>query len=153
METQTETVLTLIRKFFTDNSTIGELLIGMDHQCWCLEDTCRDAGVKIYGKTAIPPGRYELALYNSTRNKGFVPLLLGVPGFEYVEMHVGNYPKDTNGCILIGSTRFDDQPDCIFDSRIAFKALMDKLEPAFKSGKVYLEIVGSRKQPYVQMSF
>jgi len=29
--------------------------------------------------------------------------VVGVPGRDYILIHAGNWPKDTNGCILVGS--------------------------------------------------
>jgi hypothetical protein len=137
-------VLTVARTWFSDNSTIGEMYVGLEKICYTLEDTVRDNGVKIYGKTAIPTGRYEVVMNYSNRFQRFLPLLLNVPDFEGVRIHTGNRPEDTEGCILVGKTKNDDQPNYIFESRAAFNDLMAKIEPSFKTTKIYLEITGSR---------
>lgn len=58
---------------------------------------------KKLGKTAIPYGDYEVVLYHSPRFKRVIPLLKNVPGFEMIEMHMGNSSIDSEGCILVGS--------------------------------------------------
>ena len=46
---------------------------------------------KIPGQTAIPRGLYHLTLSYSNRFKRVMPLIVGVPGFEGVRIHGGNY--------------------------------------------------------------
>ena len=137
-------VIAVVRKWFTDKSTIGELYVGMEKVCYTLEDTVCQEGLKVYGRTAIPSGRYEVVLNYSNRFQKFLPLLLNVPNFEGVRLHCGNKPEDTSGCILVGKTKNEDQPDYIFESRAAFTELMAQIEPSFKATKVYLEVTGSR---------
>ena len=144
MEKPDPLVIAVVRKWFTDNSTIGELYVGMEKVCYTLEDTVRQEGLKVYGRTAIPSGRYEVVLNYSNRFQKFLPLLLNVPNFEGVRLHCGNKPEDTAGCILVGKTKNEDQPDYIFESRAAFTELMAQIEPSFKATKVYLEVTGSR---------
>lgn len=144
MNKPTPLILAIVRKFFTDKSTIGELYVGLEKVCYSLEDTVRKDGIKVYGKSAIPAGRYEIVLNYSNRFQKFLPLLLNVENFEGVRIHPGNRPEDTEGCILVGKTHNVDQPDYIFESRAAFTDLMARIEPSFKTTKVYLEITGSR---------
>ena len=96
-------ILELKRKIFTDDSTIGELSIDGKFVCYTLEDKVRD--VKIKNVTAIPYGKYELAITFSNRFQQYMPLLLNVPGFEGVRIHSGNKSADTEGCILVGSSK------------------------------------------------
>ena len=144
MDRPTPIIISVMRKWFTDRTTIGELYVGLEKVCWTLEDTVRKDGTKVYGKTAIPVGRYEVVLNYSNRFQKFLPLLLNVPSFEGVRIHTGNRAEDTEGCILVGKTKNEDQPDYIFESRAAYTDLMTRIEPSFKTTKVYLEITGSR---------
>lgn len=129
--------LTLLRKWFTNKSTIGELMFLGRFECFVLEDTSRKE--KIYGKTAIPEGTYEIVLSYSERFKTYLPLLLDVPNFEGVRIHTGNTPADTEGCLILGMKRMED---AVGESRIAMKAFMEKLEPLVKKEKVYIKIHG-----------
>ena len=92
--------LKVIRKEFTDSSTIGEMWIDNTFFCYTLEDVKRE--VKIYGETCIPYGRYKVIVNMSNRFKVMMPLLLDVPQFEGIRIHKGNKAIDTHGCILVG---------------------------------------------------
>lgn len=104
--------------------TIGKLYIDGQYFCDTLED--RDRGltsemslkeinqIKIPKETAIPVGTYLVTLdvispkyslnqfYVKNANKGRVPRLLNVKGYEGVLIHCGNTSKDSAGCILVG---------------------------------------------------
>ena len=114
--------LKLVRKYKKANYTIGKLYVDGKYFCDTLEDTDRglkqtdalaaNKRKKVKGETAIPTGRYQVTLgVQSERFKfkqqyrfcnGYLPRLLNVPCFEGVLIHIGNYPKDTEGCILPG---------------------------------------------------
>jgi len=138
-------VLTAMRRWYTNKSTISDLLVGMDSISHTLEDPVRE-GKKVPGETAIPAGRYEFILSYSNRFKCYLPLLLNVPGFEGIRIHSGNRPENTEGCLLVGKVRPLDQPDLILESRTALKELMAILEPASKKGKMFIEIIDQRKE-------
>ena len=98
--------LLLLRRDFTDKSTIGLLYVGQVFQCYALEDPDRkleDGGEKIPGKTAIPRGKYRIIIDWSNRFKRELPRLLDVPNYVGVRIHPGNGPDDTEGCILPGT--------------------------------------------------
>ncbi len=127
--------LLLKRLHKSENSTIGELSINGKFEAYTLEDVERKE--KIFGKTAIPKGTYEIVMTMSNRFKIVLPLLLKVPNFEGVRIHAGNYAKDTEGCILLGQTR---SVDFIGNSKKAVSNFLPKLSAALKVGKVYLTI-------------
>ena len=129
-------LLQLTRKWFSDNSTIGELRVNGEFECYTLEDPEREE--KIPGKTAIPMGKYKVIINQSPHFNKDLPLLLNVPQFEGIRIHVGNYPKDTEGCILVGQTR---DTDFIGNSRVAFKELFEKLKAALQT-----DVYGHRKR-------
>jgi hypothetical protein len=127
--------LKLIRDKFTEESTIGRLLINDVFHCFTLEDKVREN--KIQNVTAIPKGRYEVIINFSNRFKQQMPLLLKVPNFEGVRIHWGNYSRDTDGCILLGSTRADN---FIGQSVATYKIFMKVLNRVSKTEKIWLII-------------
>ena len=134
-------ILQLVRKEFRDESTIGELSIDNVFECFTLEDAVRP--VKIPGRTAIPAGTYEVAVTFSDKFQKLLPLLMNVPNFEGVRIHPGNRPEDTEGCILVGTTK-GPEPDFIGNSRAAFAELFPKIQAATAGEKVFIDITEDR---------
>ena len=114
---------------------------------FCMEDADRGlkaemplSGIqelKIKGKTAIPYGRYEVVITFSNRFKKPLPLLLNVPGFEGVRIHSGNTQEDTEGCLLLGTTRNENM---VLNSRVAMSVFMEWLKKTLLTEKVFIEI-------------
>jgi hypothetical protein len=129
-------LMQITRKWFTDKSTIGELAVEGEFECYTLEDVVREE--KIKGETAIPAGTYEIAITFSNKFKKYLPLLMNVPNFEGVRIHPGNRPEDTEGCILVGQTKDND---FVGHSVAAFESLFPKIEAATVKEKVFIEII------------
>lgn len=72
----------------------------------------------------IDKGEYSVKWYYSPKNKLFVPLLYSETLNEnrYIEIHVGNTTKDTQGCILVGKYTTGNG-DSIGESRLALYEL------------------------------
>lgn len=121
--------LKLNRIFKTNTFTIGELYINEKYVTDTLEDRVRPEGEKVYGKTAIPEGKYEIELTHSPRFKKILPEILNVPNFSGIRIHTGNSSKDTEGCIIVG-TWDGEKEDWVGSSKIAFDELMTLLEEA-----------------------
>lgn len=128
--------------------------------CWSLEPEDRGLtsamseakikAVKVYGKTAIPKGRYEVKLRVSPKLKdkpyakkygGMLPAIQNVPGWTGVLIHPFNTPEESLGCIAPGVLK-GDKRGRIFESTKAFYDLMDfYIMPAVKRGdKIFLTI-------------
>jgi hypothetical protein len=126
------------RELFSSASSVGSMLVDGVFQCFTLEPTHREVdgepvdGWKIQGKTAIPAGSYDVILRMSARFKRMMPHVEGVPGFQEVEIHWGNYPSDTEGCTLVGLSR---SADFVGHSREAFDALFGKIQAAVDAGQ------------------
>jgi len=118
-------IFMLIRKWYTDKSTIGELFIDNKFLCYTLEDKVRVK--KIKNITAIGSGVYNIKITYSQRFKKKLPLLLDVPEFTGIRIHSGNTDKDTSGCILVGMTKGND---IIYKSRMAFDKVYKLIEQA-----------------------
>lgn len=131
--------LKLIRETYSKDSTIGKLYINGVFHCYTLEDMVRD--IKVQNLTAIPKGKYEVIINFSNRFKQLMPLLLKVPNYEGVRIHWGNYSKDTEGCILVGSTK---GVDFIGNSKQQYAKLLSILKTAITKEKIFIEIVDSK---------
>ncbi len=95
------------RYAFLSTYTIGRMLINGKYFCDTLEDQVRDltSEKKVYSKTAIPAGKYEVRVTWSPKFKRNLPMLLGVPYFSGIRIHRGNKADDTSGCILVGENK------------------------------------------------
>jgi hypothetical protein len=117
----------------TANSTEGTLSIDGQFQCFTLEPTVRQVlgqsveTWKIPGKTAIPAGTYPVEVTFFGRGGYYSPLLDNVQGFVGIRIHIGNFPQDTEGCILVGTQMGVNE---VLNSKVAFAALMTKIQQA-----------------------
>ena len=130
--------LVLIRHARRADYTIGRLEDenGMKI-CNTLEPTWRNykcGEMKISKKSAIPEGTYRVVITKSQRFRKYLPLLVGVPGFEGVRIHAGNTSRDTEGCILVGQNL---QVGKVLWSRITLEKLMKLIE---NEKEIYLTI-------------
>jgi len=116
--------LTVFRQLGTANSTPGVLEINGIFQCYTLEPRADQSQGKPF---CIPAGSYQVALEMSPKFGFVTPHVLNVPGFEAIEIHIGNYPRDTEGCLLVGETR---SADMVGNSALAFESLMTLLRSA-----------------------
>ena len=136
--------LLLVRRYKKDTYTIGKLYINGEYFCDTLEDTDRGLSskmsleeiksTKVYGETAIPTGTYKINMNTISLSfkdrvwakpyEGKLPRLLNVPGYEGVLIHVGNFPHETLGCILVGKNKTKGM---VNDSKNTFNELMDIL--------------------------
>lgn len=124
--------------------TIGKLYIDDVYFCDTLEDAVRDLNKngkfdngekKIYGKTAIPYGTYEVTtnvVSSRFKNRiwakpynGKIPRLLNVQSFDGVLLHPGSSQLDTSGCILVGKNTIVGR---LTDSQKTFHLLMQKIK-------------------------
>ena len=91
------------------------------------------------GHSAIPEGTYPLLVTKSSRFKEWLPYLQGVPDFEGIRIHAGNYPDDTQGCILVGENR---QKGMVVNSRIWLHRLKKCIgEARGKDESVWITII------------
>lgn len=138
--------LTLQRIARKSTYTIGKLYVDNKYFCDTLEDIDRGISqhtplseirrIKLPSETAIPTGTYNVTLdvyspkfgsnsfYYKHANKGRLPRLLNIPGFEGVLIHCGNTAKDSAGCILVGENK---QVGKVLNSKDTFIKLYNKL--------------------------
>lgn len=140
-------LITLIRNDRQPERTFG--IFEYDRtSIFSLEDTDRNlksdmplAGIKeikVYGKTAIPYGRYEVVINYSNRFKKRMPLLLNVPGFSGIRIHNGLHEGHTDGCPLIALSRDEDS---LINSKAAFDPFFLWLDETLKTEKVFIDVV------------
>ena len=131
----------LVREVFTETSTIGSLYINGVFECFTLEDKDRkleSGGQKVYAKTAIPRGKYNVVNSFSNRFQKYLPEIQNVPQFAGIRIHPGNTADHSEGCILLGSTK---AKDFIGNSKVAFAAFFKKIQAVEKKEKITIEIV------------
>lgn len=75
----------------------------------------------------IPAGLYSVVWHKSAKFNRVLPVLFNeqVPKDRYIEIHAGNYPKHTEGCILIGKWANDEG---VFESVKALEALLSFIQ-------------------------
>ena len=120
--------LVLRRKFKGKHYTIGDLTVNGAFFCNTIEDVVRAPGVKVYGETAIPFGKYKVVMRYSPKYKKVLPLLLDVPMFDGIRIHSGNTQLDSLGCIIVGENKVKGK---VINSR----KTMDKLLKMFELHK------------------
>lgn len=91
--------LTLERRYFKPTYTIGTLYIDGVRFCDTLELPWRGNARRV---SCIPEGEYTLEMRRSPKFGRVLPELLHVPSRDAILIHRGNYPRDTQGCILLG---------------------------------------------------
>jgi len=147
-------LLTRLReqRYAFPDRTIGRLFINGSKTKYCntLEDVERfpskwDSvkqllGIKVYGKTAIPTGTYEVTLTYSGKFKRMLPLLMNVPEFTAIRIHSGSTPEHTEGCILVG--KFNAKDNTVYGGKSLNieKKLVDLIAEALKVEKVFITI-------------
>lgn len=144
-------IVTLTRLRETKLSTLGQLQVGHTEVA-TLEDP--DQPSKIWGNTRIPAGTYELDLRDRGRmtiryrnrfpdmHKGMI-WLREVPDFKWVYIHIGNFARDTSGCILVGMRRGDDR---IYQSTEAYKLIYPKIAAAIKDEGCSIVVEDTRNE-------
>jgi hypothetical protein len=114
-----------IKRGYFDDCVIGRLECGTFH-CFTLELPDKDNARNI---SCIPEGTYKAFKRNSPKN-GAVIELIGVKNRTNIQIHVGNYTSQIEGCILVGKSitymNKDSIPD-VTDSRNTLIKLLDLL--------------------------
>ena len=108
-KTEGNVTIRLVRKWQTENSTIGEFSIdGSDIKGYILEEKGPDTTVSGQ-EQRVPVGIYNLKWHNGTKQKGVLKLYNdSVSESRAILIHSGNDATDTEGCLLAGTTKAKD---------------------------------------------
>lgn len=138
--------ITVTRTDYTTTSTISDLAVNGIKVGYTLEDVVRPKeGKKVYGATAIPAGTYAVVPHDSPKFGKIMPMLQNVPGYQYVLLHQGNTNKDSEGCLLVGSTK---SKDFVGSSRVMFDKLYPQIVAAWnKNETVTITIIDTKPSP------
>lgn len=90
--------ITIDRKMNKDNCTIGYLFVNNEPISYTLELPWRDNANFI---SSIPKGTYT-GFLRYDKSEGWRIQLSDVTGRSGIQLHIGNYPSEIEGCILMG---------------------------------------------------
>src|SRR5258708_18703876 len=102
MEAQVELTLKRATPIAPD-ALPGELFLDGAHAAWTLERL----------SVAIPTGVYPLTLHQSPHFGRLMPMLENVPERQFILIHWGNHPANSEGCILVGEMQDPSTGDVI----------------------------------------
>lgn len=137
--------LTLHRYLDTGKSTAGLLFLDGEFACHTLENPWKNNERRV---SCIPEGTYRLGLrteggWDERAGKKFPAMHKGmielqdVPDRTFILMHWGNYPKDTEGCILLGKTA---GVDMVGSSVETYEKVYPKIADAILCGEASIEV-------------
>lgn len=108
--------LQLKRIFNGATYTIGKMQIDGKYFCDTIEDVVRvlpakcpytqcQCKEKVYSKTAIPAGTYNVIVAYSPRFKRLLPRIMNVEHFNGILIHNGVSEGSSSGCIILGENK------------------------------------------------
>ncbi len=116
--------LLLIRDTFSKVSTLGELFLNGERMCDTLENPWIDNQRNI---SCIPEGVYDvrLRLPRESGTRDYLHLLVQeVPNRDFILVHRGNFPSQTQGCLLVG---IGTEQDVVHNSVLAMDLLIKEI--------------------------
>jgi Steigviridae/Suoliviridae L,D-carboxypeptidase/transpeptidase len=116
-------LISIRRKTYTDQSTQGEMYLNGTYECFTLEPRKDQSQGKPY---CVPAGLYDYGIHSSPRFGRNVIRIQDISGFDDIEIHPGNFPRDTHGCCLVGRTK---ESDFVGQSDVEFDSLLAKIPP------------------------
>lgn len=143
----------IIRFNFGEDFTAGHMVIDGKFECMTMEDAKREQ--KIDEITCISAGTYAVSLRRESemqkkythkfggQHTGMI-WLMEVDNFEWIYIHIGNTPKDSAGCILVGQTYDARNPGVVGRSTAAYIDLWPKVIGAIEDGDLVTATVHDR---------
>lgn len=138
----------VVRKYFKEAYTIGNVFLNGKWFSNSLEDKDRSLTddmslsqikkIKVYAKTAIPYGRYEVKSYFWPKYRRFYPWLQNVKGFTGILIHQGRTADHSSGCLLFGENKIKGG---LINGEKYVRKLTEMIQECEKRGeKVYITI-------------
>jgi hypothetical protein len=122
-------------------SIIGKLYVNGNFVCYTLELAWLWNANDI---SCIPPGHYT-GMVRHDKKDGWRIQLVEVPGPRTgVQIHIGNYPRDVHGCILVGTNYGND---VVLHSAKAYELLKAAFD-ASKGKNIRLKFQGILATPW-----
>lgn len=116
-------VARLIRYYSGLKATLGILKLDVAHSpIYTLELPWQQNKPEI---SCIPEGVYKVEPYSSEKYPN-VYQICDVPGRSAILIHIGNYPTDTHGCVLVGKG-VDPTTPMVSSSKQAMELLVNEL--------------------------
>jgi len=110
--------LEITRELKSDKGILGSLSVNDEHLCYTLELPWKENERNV---SAIPVGEYKAILRYDKKDQWRLQLD-NVKDRDGIQIHIGNYTKDTKGCILVGLKR-DEKEFTLSESTEAYKKL------------------------------
>lgn len=157
-----EMQLKIKRNYVSENSCVSDFFINDVKEVFILEDKVRDLDhngkneVKIYGKSAIPFGKYKVVLQKFGRihesylkkdwaksgHPGFEKIyrgqihIVGIQDFDGVHIHIGTKIDDTLGCPLTGTVaHIEHDPYTVSQSTDAYCKVYPRIADAIEKSE------------------
>jgi hypothetical protein len=92
--------ITIYRQYASEGCTSGYLYVDGNLICYTLELPWRD---NIGYISSIPKGTYKATIRYDKKDQWRIQLL-GVPNRNGIQIHIGNYTSEIQGCVLVGSS-------------------------------------------------
>lgn len=124
--------LDVFRKEHGDRSTPGKMSANGVYLCETLELPWNN-GRNAHDTDCIPAGTYGLAWTFSQRHGKYMAEIQAVPNRLGIRIDIANYVEQLKGCIAVGQR---SGPNEIFESQLAYDALMPMIQAALSSGQI-----------------
>lgn len=140
--------LYLKRHTLADTYTLGNLTFdNCDTVLPITEDKVRPNGEKVYGKTAIPEGRYKVSLdivspkfsqypFYMEVCEGKLPRLQNIPNFIGILIHCGINEENSLGCPILNKR---NEP--LEKSKEYFRKMMEILSSAPNKDDIWINVI------------
>ena len=135
-------------------ATLSRVSVDGQFVCYGLEDEYREK--KVDGETRIPAGTYRVKPrkeggFHERYKVDFADMHRGmlhvqdVPNFKWILIHVGNFEKNTAGCLLVGTGRGKDENGTLMvqSSKLAYEKLYPMVIGAAEAGDLIIKYVDS----------